>query len=595
MEKSKPTFVPEWLRSSGNVLGSGNSAHHYPSSSSQADVSSSTLHTRNRNSKTVSEFDSPRTALLDRTSSNSRRSYSNGSAKHAYSSFSRNHRDKDREREKERSSFGDSWDRDGSEPLGSILTNRIEKGTLQRTVSMVSRKQGDSLSRRLGVDLKNGSSGNFANGNGLISGAAGSGNIQKVVFEKDFPSLGSEEKQGLPEMGRVSSPGLSTAVQSLPVTTSSLIGGEGWTSALAEVPAVIGTSSTVSLPSSNTVSPSASTSTATSGIPAAITGLNMAEALTQAPLKTRAVPQVSVQIQRREELAIKQSRQLIPVTPSMTKSSVLISDKSKPKTVVRAGDMNIAAKNMQQQPTSGSQSLLVGHVKPEVLKTSHSKLFVLKPGRENGVTPSAKDVASPTSNATRLANCQLPAPAVATAPPKSPNNTKHPSGDRKSGLSLISGLNVEKRPLQGQSRSDFFNHLKKKTSVNTSSMIPRTVSLPTKEKSCEVDKTVVDSQASLQAIENGAELTSNGADFEEIHRFSEEEEAAFLRSLGWEENSGEDEGLTDEEIRAFCQEHLSSAKLKICRGVQQKLLECHSTSSGGVSSKLSSGDSGSGI
>lgn len=32
--------------------------------------------------------------------------------------------------------------------------------------------------------------------------------------------------------------------------------------------------------------------------------------------------QVSVNTQRREELAIKQSRQLIPVTPSMPKASV---------------------------------------------------------------------------------------------------------------------------------------------------------------------------------------------------------------------------------------------------------------------------------
>jgi hypothetical protein len=49
-------------------------------------------------------------------------------------------------------------------------------------------------------------------------------------------------------------------------------------------------------------------------------------------------------------------------------------------------------------------------------------------------------------------------------------------------------------------------------------------------------------------------LTSNGGSLEEVQRFSEEEEAKFLRSLGWEENSGEDEGLTEEEINAFIQE-----------------------------------------
>ena len=87
------------------------------------DVSSLVHHGRHRNSRNISDFDSPRSTFLDRTSSlNSRRSSSNGSAKHAYSSFSRSHRDKDRERDKERSSFGDHWDRDSIDPLESILT-----------------------------------------------------------------------------------------------------------------------------------------------------------------------------------------------------------------------------------------------------------------------------------------------------------------------------------------------------------------------------------------------------------------------------------------------------------------------------------------
>ncbi|KAJ8747389.1 hypothetical protein K2173_013091 [Erythroxylum novogranatense] len=587
MEKGEPTFVPEWLRSTGNVLGSGSSAQHYSSASNHSDVSSPTHPTRNRNSKTISEFNSTRSAFVDRTSpSNSKRSSSNGPAKHAYSNFSRNHRDKDRDRDKERSSFADSWDRGGSEPLGSlgsILTSRNEKDTLRTYI---------------GVDLKNGS-GNHASGNGLISGTMRSGSISKVVFEKDFPSLGSEEKQGLPEIGRVSSPGLSTAVQSLPVTSSALINGEGWTSALAEAPTLIGNNSTISLPVQQTAALSASVSTATFGAPTAVTGLNMAEALTQAPSKTRAAPQLSVQTQRREEWAIKQSRQLIPVTPSMTKSSVLISDKSKPKIVNKATDMNMATKNLQQQPTllhTGHQSLLGGHIKSDAPKTSHGKLFVLKPGWENGVTASPKDVASPTNNNTRPANGQLPTPSVATAPPKSPKNPKHTSGDRKAGnLSLISALNVEKRPLQGQSRSDFFNHLKKKTSMNSSTVIPETVSPSSKEKSYDVDKAGIDAPPSPQYIQNGAQLNSNGSDFEEIQKLPEAD-VAFLRSLGWEETSGEDEGLTEEEIRSFFQQHLSSAKLKLCDGVLQKLLECYAKiSSGGVSSELSSGDSGSAI
>lgn len=47
---------------------------------------------------------------------------------------------------------------------------------------------------------------------------------------------------------------------------------------------------------------------------------------------------------------------------------------------------------------------------------------------------------------------------------------------------------------------------------------------------------------------------------------SEEEEAAFLRSLGWEENAGGEEGLTEEEINSFYQEHMMAAVNAIRRG-----------------------------
>lgn len=250
--------------------------------------------TRNRTSKSTGDFDAPRSAFLERTSStNSRRSSSNGSAKHAYSSFNRGHRDKDREKEKERSNFGDHWDRDCSDPLGSIYPNRLEKDTLRRSQSMVSRKQGEPLARKVSVDSKNSSSNNH-NGNGVLSGGGIGSSIQKTVFEKDFPSLGTEEKQGVPDIGRVSSPGLTTAVHSLPVGSTALIGGEGWTSALAEVPTIIGgssSSSTGSLSVQQIVAPAS-----VSGASSAMAGLNMAEALAQAPSRVRTTPQVIEQV-----------------------------------------------------------------------------------------------------------------------------------------------------------------------------------------------------------------------------------------------------------------------------------------------------------
>lgn len=36
MDRSEPSLVPEWLRSAGSVVGAGNSAQHFASSSSHA-------------------------------------------------------------------------------------------------------------------------------------------------------------------------------------------------------------------------------------------------------------------------------------------------------------------------------------------------------------------------------------------------------------------------------------------------------------------------------------------------------------------------------------------------------------------------------
>ncbi|CAN6679191.1 unnamed protein product [Malus baccata var. baccata] len=606
MERSEPTLVPEWLRSTGSVTGGGSSAHHFASSSSHSDVSSLANHLRNRTSKSITDFDTPRSAFLDRSSSsNSRRSSGNGSAKHAYSSFNRSHRDKDREKEKERSNFGDHWDRDSSDPLGNIFTSRVEKDTLRRSQSMVSRKQTELLPRRAAIDSKSSGNSNHHNGNGLLSGV-GVG-IQKVVFDKDFPLLGTEERPAAPDIGRVPSPGFSTAVQSLPVGSSALIGGEGWTSALAEVPStIIGSSSSGSFPVQPTVA-----ATSSSGASTAMSGLNMAEALSQAPAKARTVPQLSIKTQRLEELAIKQSRQLIPVTPSMAKPSVLSSsDKSKPKAAARPGETNAPVKVGQQQPSQlHNQSLRGGSIKSDAPKTS--KFLVLKPVWENGVSSSPKDVTSPTSNASRAANSPLAvAPPVASAPLRSPNHQKLSSVERKvAALDLKSGSTLEKRPSlsQVQSRNDFFKRLKNKNLMNSTITLPDSapiISSPTMEKSGEITRELFSDPASPHTIENGALVTGNDDSSEDVQKFSDtgpsaavypdEEEARFLRSLGWEENSGDDGGLTEEEINAFYDQYMKSGPSLKCRGMQPKLAvvsESPATDLGGARSELRSTDS----
>lgn len=44
MERSEPTLVPEWLRSTGSVTGGGNSNHHFPLSSSHSGTNILLLH-----------------------------------------------------------------------------------------------------------------------------------------------------------------------------------------------------------------------------------------------------------------------------------------------------------------------------------------------------------------------------------------------------------------------------------------------------------------------------------------------------------------------------------------------------------------------
>ncbi|MBA0848307.1 hypothetical protein Goshw_000384, partial [Gossypium schwendimanii] len=187
------------------------------------DASSLVYHGRHKNSTNIIDFDFPCLAILDRSSSmNSWRSYSNGSAKHAYSTF-------------------------------SILTSRDDIYRLRCSHSMIYGKQGEPLHQRTVVDSRDSGINNHYDGNCLFCGGTFGSSINKAVFEKDFPSLGTKEKQGVSEIARVSSP------------------------TLAKVPSVDGSSGTGSLPTSLIVS------TSSSGSPSVTAGLNMAEALTQAP------------------------------------------------------------------------------------------------------------------------------------------------------------------------------------------------------------------------------------------------------------------------------------------------------------------------
>ncbi|KAL2503515.1 hypothetical protein Adt_19136 [Abeliophyllum distichum] len=577
MERSEPALVPEWLRCTGSIVG-GASIHN-------SDVSSPTHTLRNKSSRSNNDKDSPR--FLDRNSSSNSKgsSISNGSAKHPYSSFTRSYRDKTRVREKERSLIGDISEYDDHfDPVGNILTSRVEKSTLWRSQSSVSRKPGDVLPPSV-ENLKT----SAANQNSGFGGSNIRG-IQKASFEKDFPALATEDKQAVTGFRGVASHGLSSSVQNLPICNSGLLGGEKWTSALAEVPTILATNgmgqSAVQQSSIMISTPASAVSTSA--------GLNMAEALSQAPARVRAATQLPDKSQRLEELAIKQSRQLIPMTPSTPKPLAPNSaDKSKQsKTAARTNDMIVASKGVHQQSHSSQLSFQsrVGQVRSDAPNISHvGKFLVLKPGRENSVTSVVKDASSPTGNANcRLANSLATAPLTPTASMSSNNAIVSALESKVAALSLNSRLAVDKRSSQtpSQSRSNFFNLMRKKTSSSASVILSDSssaVSSPSTDTSGEIFKEG-SAPVSSHVMEKANDTSCNGDAHDTPEKtqkisdvgentcantaiYPDEEEAAFLRSLGWEENGGEDEGLTEEEINAFYQEYMNRRSAQMLNAV----------------------------
>ncbi|KAG8368745.1 hypothetical protein BUALT_Bualt15G0077900 [Buddleja alternifolia] len=309
MERTEPTLIPEWLKNAGSSAGGGSISHSDGHTASRLD--------RNKPLVNSNGHDFGRSSSSERTTSSyfRRSSSSNGSGNpRPYSSFGRNHRDRDWEKDiydsrgKDKSFLGDRRHRDFSDPLGNTLTSKFERDGLRRSQSMISGKRGETWPKKVVTDSIN-ASGN--NNSGLLGG------VKIASFERDFPSLGAEERALAPDVGRVPSPGLSSAIQSLPIGTTTTIGGEKWTSALAEVPVLVGSNETA-ISSVQQAGPSSSTPVALS-----TTGsLNMAEAVAHGPIRVQTTPPLSAGTQRLEELAIKQSRQLIPVTPSMPKTLI---------------------------------------------------------------------------------------------------------------------------------------------------------------------------------------------------------------------------------------------------------------------------------
>ncbi|GAA0171211.1 hypothetical protein LIER_25297 [Lithospermum erythrorhizon] len=622
MDKNEPTLVPQWLRSNGSVSGNGSSINHLSSSSLRSDDYGTPKVVR-KNSSSTNDQNLGRSSASERVKSpHFRRSFSNNGSVNLRTSniFCKNHHDRDsndsvyESGNKDRTILEDFRRRDFSDSLGNNSSYRVERKSLRRSHSVISDQRDETLPRNVEAGSKSAYKISHNNANRASDNVL----LHKASFEQDFPSL--EEKLAASEIRRVPSPCLTPSIHTFPVSASAMIGSDKWTSALAEVPGLVKTNGTgVSAKAHALAEVPGLVKTNGTGVSAKAhapgsptmdssisTALSMAETVAHLPPRVKTTPQLSTESQR-QELAIKQSRQLIPVTPSAPKALVP-NPPEKPK--AKTGQPHLI-----HSPRGGS-------AKPDVSKTSSiGKLQVLKPVRErNGDSLPPMDNLSPKRDSRTV--CSVPAATHSVAGSSSVraqvNNSGHPAAERKHLLPLL-----EKRAAsqsQTQSRNDFFSLMRKK-SISNSSPAPESgpvisasdkklgegedAALPVTDHSGKVG--VLANIHSIKSLEYTNAKVSDGHSYNEGESlnskkngstcnssfFSEEEEASFLRSLGWEENT-EEGGLTDEEINAFYKDVTkyinSKPSWKILQGMPRFLLALESQigSVAGISSGLNS-------
>uniref|UniRef100_A0A804MFG8 Uncharacterized protein n=1 Tax=Zea mays TaxID=4577 RepID=A0A804MFG8_MAIZE len=365
MERSEPSLKPEWL-----LRPTVPATTHKPVTSPRADDHGRGASSRNRSSGRDRDRSSQQSSSRrGSSSSGSRRNDRDGTGKsRGYGNFGKHSKDRIQEKDldfRERESRlvqPDDPLRDGFESFSSC---RSEKDRLNRTRSKV------AIPNRAGVSLDNGNV--SKKDNGVIS------------FEREFPHLGSEDKNGKQDIGRVPSPGISTPIQNIPLVVS-----DGWNSVLAEVPALVD-------PNINSVSSSSSPAGSSKPIEVSNSGsaLSMAETVMQSPLNICTTPQLSIDAQKIEERTMRQCI-LRPLTPSSNKISASISlDKLLKSKGARAGESNGPIKVAPQLSIQPSSNSVRTPVKTELVKQSQSGSLQVLSREQNGtVNTAAKDITS---------------------------------------------------------------------------------------------------------------------------------------------------------------------------------------------------------
>ncbi|XP_024396638.1 uncharacterized protein [Physcomitrium patens] len=584
MERSEPSLVPQWLKgaSSGGI---GAASHYLQASSNHQEESGGgfALRTRAASPGLLSggrdaEYDAPRfplssssdrahysavnrgpgggSGISDRSKQereNSPRWYTNFGRSSTYRSYDggldRSDRDSGRERDWD-------WDQDRSRALGEFGgSDERERERAEQFDSLSSLRRpglgqlpGSPYEADLSAPLRrvqsmgsaaraleNGEkkipeSGNLPTAPPSNSGSLTS-SMQKAAFERNFPSLGAQEKGGgvsgtqaslgnlvissprhlwqgssTPRMDEIrsaaSSPGLPTGAgpgSGLVSTTTGGSNGEGWSSALAEVPSAVNGTLIGPLSSSGTAITSLTSALASISVTGNMTNPpKMAEALVYVPPRVRTPPQYSAEKERLEERALQQSRQLIPMVPKILGPSPR--DKKVERTVHVTAPPNALkprqAMGSSQQvlsspyrpPASRPEALKLGQgtgkfltrkvpikeVVPvsspspvnTVMKAEASPLVATGlglPGMGGGSSPSVVGVLNSASRKQKqlLDRRAVPIPPVSIVV----NSDGNSAGTRSKDGDLFGG--DERRPsVPTQNRLDFFNALRRKAGLD---------------------------------------------------------------------------------------------------------------------------------
>ncbi|EFJ14010.1 hypothetical protein SELMODRAFT_446036 [Selaginella moellendorffii] len=587
MERTEPSLVPEWLKG----VGSGSSAHHQDDGQRQRLSQHS-----EQESPRYSAYVPPRRITIPERHQVDKDSYTGS---RVYPNFSRtpssyrgdHHRgdwDSDRERERDRERAATSFLSDGKDRDDRANGRWPGPGRLLDQEFPLRRPHSVGNSGRL---AENGEK-RFVSDSSSSSSSKLAGPVPKAAFERHFPSLGAQEK-----------------VYSSLGNVSVLSPRHLWQHSRTGVG--LDSDSRSSLVEPNGVAPSA-----TSGTP------KMAEALAHNPPRVRTPPQQSTET-RLEELALKQSRQLVPMIP---KTALNSRDKAKPKltSLVSPSTPKIAqapSSPMLRQPPP---------IRVETPKTPQSKLHVLKPGVAIPETaPAASSVGrTPTAGANSTAPRKLKQLLDRRAVPIPPLSASAGGADAsRARNSKENGVTEDKRlQAQAQNRSDFYNAIRRKAAgAGGSSSKPeeksssgdsngggggagngrdRELEDETQDGGESPPVAEVDHRrhhpaptAYLDNDDNAANGVKSEHSIKDVVGGSEEEEAAFLRSLGWEEDGDAEggEGLTEEEISAFYREHMRSmSSSPLSSRIHNRLQNAVLRSSGGingVSAGISSSDS----